>query len=251
MADYIPVLTFHALDTQNSVISFSPRLFARSMERLWRNGYRSVRLCEAAGLVSDRKPFPDKSFVLTFDDGYRSVYDEAFPVLRKYGYTATVFLITGGAESYTPQDRLAPYGGRETLSWGEIKEMSKDGIDFGAHTLTHPDLSSIDASRIEYEMRESKEIIENNLGAPVLSFAYPYGKYNARSMEAAGRYFKCACSDELGLLTNGSSLYAVERVDAYYLRQESLFGLMLTKSFPLYLFLRNIPRTIARRLGGR
>jgi peptidoglycan/xylan/chitin deacetylase (PgdA/CDA1 family) len=251
MADYIPVLTFHAIEDGPSVVSYGPDLFGRFMEKLHRSGYRTVRLSDAAGLVRERKPFPEKSFVLTFDDGYRSVYDGAFPVLRKYRMTATVFLTVGDTENRGPQDRLPTLGGRRMLSWGEIIEMKDAGIDFGAHTVTHPDLTAIDAARMEYEIRGSKEIIENNLGEPVLSFAYPYGLYDERCVDIAGRNFAFACSDDLGLLTRSSALYALERVDAYYLRQERLFGLMLTKSFPLYVFLRNIPRTIVRRLGGR
>ena len=251
MADYIPVLTFHAIESGPSVISFGPLLFGRSMEKLHRNGYATVSLSDAARLVRERKPFPERSFVLTFDDGYRSVYDEAFPVLGKYRMTATVFLTAGDTENRGPHDRLTPLGGRQMLSWGEIREMRDAGIDFGAHTITHPDLTAIDAARMEHEIRGSKEIIENNLGAPVLSFAYPYGLYDERCVEIAGRNFECACSDELGLLTEASALYALRRVDAFYLRSEKLFGLMLTKSFPLYVFLRNIPRTIARKAGVR
>ena len=251
MADYIPVLTFHSIDNSPSVISFSPELFGLSMEKLHRNGYNAVGLSDAARLARDRLPFPGKSFVLTFDDGYRSVYDEALPVLRKYEMTATVFITVGDSKKYGPEDRLPPLGGRQMLSWGEIREMKEAGIDIGAHTITHPDLTSLDDNAMDYEIRVSKEIIEKSIGAPLSSFAYPYGKYDRRSLEAAGRYFECACSDNLGLFTNASALYAIERVDAYYLRSGNLFGLMLTNLFPFYIFLRNIPRTIARRLGVR
>lgn len=251
MADYLPVLTFHRIDDSLSVISFRPELFRRSIEKLHRNGYRSVRLSEAAELIRERKPFPEKSFVITFDDGCRSVYDEAFPVLNKYAITATVFLTVGDSKKSGPDDRLPPLGGSEMLSWGEIRKMADAGIDFGAHTVTHPDLTAIERAAIEYEIIVSREIIEDNLGVPVLSFAYPYGRYDERIIEIAGHNFACACSDKLGLLTAKSRLYALERVDAYYLRGERLFDLMLTKSFPLYILLRNIPRTIRRRFGGR
>ncbi|KAB2832538.1 MAG: polysaccharide deacetylase family protein, partial [Candidatus Dadabacteria bacterium] len=218
MADYIPVLTFHAIEDSPSVISFSPELFGRFMEKLHRNGYGTLRLTDAAGLVRGRKPLPEKSFVLTFDDGYESVYSEAFPVLRKYGMTATVFLAVGDTENREASDRLTPLGGRRMLSWGEIREMKDAGIDFGAHTVTHPDLTAIDTAAVEREITGSKEIIENNLGEPVLSFAYPYGLYDERCIEIAGRSFACACSDDLGLLTASNAPYALRRGDAYYLR---------------------------------
>ncbi|MEW6144361.1 MAG: polysaccharide deacetylase family protein [Thermodesulfobacteriota bacterium] len=251
MADYVPILTFHAIEDSRSVISFRPELFGRFMGKLHRNGYGTLRLSDAAGLVREGKPLPEKSFVITFDDGYRSVYDEAFPVLNKYSMTATVFLTTGGSARAGADERLRPLNGREMLSWGEIREMKDAGIDFGAHTISHPDLTKIETSEIENEMTGSKKIIENKLGASVSSFAYPYGKYDARSLEIARGNFECACSDELGLMTMESGLYALERVDSYYLRRETLFGLMMTKSFPLYVFLRNIPRAMNRSLRRR
>jgi peptidoglycan/xylan/chitin deacetylase (PgdA/CDA1 family) len=251
IAGSIPVLTFHGIDELGSVISFGPELFGRFMERLYRNGFRTIGLDEAAEQVRRRRHFPEKSFVITFDDGYRSVYGEAFPVLNKYSMTATVFLTTGGSGRAGADERLTPLNGREMLSWGEIREMRGAGIDFGAHTISHPDLTKIETSEIEKEMAGSKRIIEDRLGASVSSFAYPYGRYDGRSLEIARRYFGCACSDELGLITSDSGLYALERVDAYYLRGETLFGLMMTKSFPLYIILRKIPRMLRRRIVGR
>lgn len=250
MAGYIPVLTFHGIDDGRGPTSFSPALFRRAVEMLHGNGYGTMSLTDAAGLVRRSAPLPDRSFVITFDDGLRSVYDEALPILRKHSYTATVFLTTGNADSPGSRLRLPPLGARNMLSWDEIREMKQAGFDFGAHSVTHPDLTALDTPGVEYEMKTSKEIIEAKLGAPVLAFAYPYGRYDARSVGIAERHFVCACSDRLGLLTAGSPLYALERVDACYLRGEKLLGLMMRKSFPVYLLLRNIPRALRRRLGG-
>ena len=194
-------------------------------------------------------PCQEKTFVLTFDDGYRSVYSEAFPVMKRHGMSATVFLTVGDPPG--PGGRIPPLNGSEMLSWAEVTEMREAGIRFGAHTLTHPDLTRLGTEKIEYEIVKSKEIIEGVLGEPVRSFAYPYGRYDERSMGIAGRFFDCACSDELGLLTLESNRYALGRVDAYYLKDERLSGLMLSGLFPYYVRLRNVPRKILRRLGGR
>ena len=95
MADSLPVLTFHALDDRSSVISFSPQVFRRGMGRLHENGYQTLSLLEAVDYLHRGASFPDRSFVITFDDGYQTVYDEAFPVLQRYAMTATVFLSVG------------------------------------------------------------------------------------------------------------------------------------------------------------
>jgi peptidoglycan/xylan/chitin deacetylase (PgdA/CDA1 family) len=136
------------------------------------------------------------------------------------------------------------------LSWTEIREMQRWGIVFGAHTLTHPDLTHLPFEQIKAEVCGSKQIIEDTLGAPVQSFAYPFGRYDRRSHAIAQQHFACACSDKLGLMTAGSDPYALERVDAYYLRTSQLFEVMTTRLFPWYVRARKIPRALRRAVRG-
>jgi peptidoglycan/xylan/chitin deacetylase (PgdA/CDA1 family) len=246
----LPVLTFHVLDDLGTVISVSPGVFRRGMARLHEGGYRTLSLLEVADCLRRGAPFPDHSFVITFDDGYRSVYDEAFPVLQHYGLSATVFLTVGEKAAAGPSGRLPSLNGRAMLAWREIREMQRWGIAFGAHTLTHPDLTRLPFDRVEAEVRGSQAIIEDALGAPVACFAYPYGRHDRQSREIVRQRFACACTDRLGLVTACSDPYALERVDAYYLRTEWLFGLMLTRLFPWYIRGRGIPRRLRRAVSG-
>ena len=137
------------------------------------------------------------------------------------------------------------------LAWSEIEEMRQCGIDFGAHTLTHPDLTRLSRSQIRMEVYDSKAIIEDRLGIPVTAFAYPYGRCHQRSYEIVSQCFDCACTDSLGLVRAGSDPFALERVDAYYLRKNGLFHTMTSRLFPLYIRARNIPRSIRRALYKR
>ncbi len=251
MSTSIPVLTFHRIEDLSSVISFPPALFGRFMEKLARNGYRTVSLTDAVENLYSGASLPEKTFVLTFDDGYRTVYSEAFPVMKRYGLSATVFLTVGKSGNPGPGGRMPPLNGCEMLSREEILEMREAGISFGAHTLSHPDLSRLGTEAAEYEIVKSKEIVEGILDEPVRSFAYPYGRYDKTSMEIASRHFDCACSDELGLANPRSERYALERVDAFYLKSDKLTGLMLSGLFPYYVRFRNVPRRILRRLSGR
>lgn len=163
--------------------------------------------------------------------------------------SATVFLTVGEALT-SGSTRLPAQNGRDMLSWDEIREMHASGlISFGAHTLTHPDLTSLPAGRVEAEVRDSKTIIEDALSAPVVCFAYPCGRYDKRSREIASRYFECACSDRLGLITATSDPFALERVDAYYLRTDRLFDVLLSNSFSSYIWARSVPRRIKRALS--
>ena len=250
MTGFIPVLTFHSIDDGRAPTSFGPALFARGMETLALGGYRTISLAEAASLAAAKRPFPERSFVVTFDDGYKNVSESASPALAHHSFTATVFLTTGGGERTGDGDRLPALFGGEMLSWGEIRIMNDAGIDFGAHTMTHPDLTRISHEDAAREIVSSRDVIARAIGAPVTTFAYPYGRYDAAGLEIAAREFKCACSDELGLFTASSDLHAIPRVDAFYLRGERLFRLVGSPKLPLYILLRGIPRTLRRRLAG-
>ena len=250
-AGSLPVLTFHALDEGTSAISFSPRVFRRGMARLHENGYQTLSLLAAVDHLRRGVPFTARSFAITFDDGYRTVYEEAFPVLQRYGMSATVFLTVGEHKAVKPDDRLPSLEGCAMLAWKEIREMQRSRIDFGAHTRTHPDLTRLPPDQVEAEICDSKAMIEDALDAEVTCFAYPYGRYDRRSREIARQHFACACSDKLGLLTAHSDLYTLERVDAHYMRTDRSFDRMLTRFFPLYIKTRSIPRRVRRAVLPR
>ena len=166
--------------------------------------------------------------------------------MQNYGMSATIFLTVGEKGTQKAEERLPSLEGRSMLKWYEIREMKRWGIEFGAHTLTHPDLTRLSQDRMETEICDSKKIIEDILNTPISYFAYPYGRYNDNVRELVQQHFACASSDKLGFITPNSEIYALERVDAYFLRTEKLFNLMLTKWFPWYIWARRIPRWIRR-----
>jgi peptidoglycan/xylan/chitin deacetylase (PgdA/CDA1 family) len=246
MAAWLPILTFHSIDDKRSVISVRPKVFQNGMARLYESGYQTLTLLETVSCLRSHAPFPDRSLAVTFDDGFQSVYKEAFPVLQDYGMSATVFLTVGERAWAKPAARLPSRESRPMLSWAEIHEMHKKGITFGAHTLTHPDLTRLSPERIETEVGISKAVIEDVLGAPVSCFAYPYGRFDQYSREIVRKHFACACSDKLALITEDSDPYALERVDAFYLKNNRLFDLIPTDLFPWYVKALSIPRRLRR-----
>ena len=248
MAIWLPILTFHDIDERPSVISVSPDAFQFSMRRLTEEGYKTISLSRIVECIRKAEPFPDRAVSITFDDGYRSVYERAFPVLREYGMTATVFLTIGDRKNLGLQERLPTFGGREMMRWPEIREMEREGIDFGAHTRTHQDLTRLPLDRVHAEVYDSKSMIENTLGCAVTAFAYPFGYHNRRVREIIQAYYACACSTRLGMATRRSDPLALERVDMYYFRTERLFRIMLTRRFLSYVRLRNIPRQVRSSL---
>jgi peptidoglycan/xylan/chitin deacetylase (PgdA/CDA1 family) len=248
MAASLPVITFHAIDDASSVISCPPRAFRSGMAALHDTGHRALSVLEALDCLNGSRPFPDRAFAITFDDGFESVYTQAFPILQEYGWSATVFLTVGAHGNRTGAERLPSLDGRAMLSWDQIREMHRWGIAFGAHTLTHPDLTLLPSTRVEAEVRDSKAIVEDALGIAVAAFAYPFGRFDRRCRDIVRRHFACACADTLGLLRPHSDIYAMERVDAYYLRSERLFAIMPTRWFPLYVRSRAVPRRVRRSI---
>jgi len=251
MQSRLTILTFHHLDDSRSPLCFPPSVFRAGLQHLRDSGYRTIPLREAADLVRAGQGFPDRSFVLTFDDGFRSAHDVALPVLAELGMTATVFLSTGSDSPASGRARLPSIDAREMLSWDEIRRMCEEVFDPAVHTMTHPDLSRLGDDQVRAEITGAKCIVDRELSRTTDLFAYPFGRYNRAVRAGVAERFTAACSVQLGQVTRNSDPYALQRVDAYYLRTARLFGLMLSKAFGPYLAARRIPRRIRQVLGRR
>lgn len=170
----VPILMYHSISDNLFAkshpyyqINTSPRIFARQMRWLKRAGYRTLDLTEMLAALEAGKDL-SKTVVITFDDGYRDFYTDGLPVMKQCGFTATIFLATDRI-----QDTPARIEGADYLTWPEVRELHAEGVRFGSHTVTHPDLRSLDPEQIDYELGYSKETIEQKLGIPVESFSYP------------------------------------------------------------------------------
>ena len=241
----LPILTYHSLDSSGSVISTAPSRFRSQMAWLHRKGFQTLSLAEAARLVRAGQPFRERTCVVTFDDGYETVYRDAFPILQEFGYTATVFLITDycGKRNCWP-GHVSPVGEQSLLSWTQVEEMARHRIEFGSHTVTHPDLAGLTRHEAEREMRESKQAIQERLGRPVEVFAYPYGKYAPWTVDLAREHFTGACSTILGKTTSEADPALLPRVDMYYLSSQRLMESLDTRGMDWYLGVRRAMRAV-------
>jgi peptidoglycan/xylan/chitin deacetylase (PgdA/CDA1 family) len=172
----IPILMYHSIaDESESEVhpyyrtSTSPEIFSAQMQYLHENGYRTCSPSEVMSFLQQGSSRGMKPVAITFDDGYLDFYSNAFPVLSRYDFTATIYLPTAYVGD-TPQR----FKGRECLTWAQVNELIRFGISFGSHTVTHPQLHTLKADAIEKEIVESKQTIEDRTGQAVDSFAYPY-----------------------------------------------------------------------------
>lgn len=244
----VAILTYHSLDDSGAVLSTPPRLFAAQMQSLHERGIQVIPL-SAVGQALQAQAGSQLLLALTFDDGFRNVYEYGLPILQQYGFPATVFLVTDycGALNAWPGQSPAVER-RPLLGWAEVRAMSAAGIAFGSHTRTHPDLSSMTQQGIESELLGSKQAIEDAIGRPVDAFAYPYGVTNQRVRRLAQTHFALACSTTLGYVRLHSDPFALERIDMYYLRRPQLFRRLFSPELNAYLSVRKIGRALRSSL---
>lgn len=136
------------------------------------NGYQVVLIDELLKYFDIGQPLPSKAVALTFDDGWREHYSNAFPILKKYGVKATFFVPTGWV------------GKPEIMSWDEMRQMSEAGMVFGSHSVSHPYLDKLSDENLKKEVEDSKKLLEEKLGKQVDYIAYPAGMYNDKVIEA-------------------------------------------------------------------
>lgn len=239
----VPVLTYHSIDESGSVISTAPDVFRRQMKSLKDSGFTAISLAELASVLADGGEVPPKTVSLTFDDGFHNFYTSAYPVLRECGFSATVFLVSdrcGKFNDWEDDHGLLP--GSRLLSWKEVGELAENGIEIGSHSRTHPDLSRMSAADAMREIVDSKTEIENHIGRPVTTFAYPYGRYNAGVRKSAEEHYAAACSTNLGKVHLGSDLHSLERIDAFYLSNQIIYESLESALFDQYLHIRQALR---------
>ena len=170
----IPILMYHAVREGSSdrrpyyETNVSPHVFASQIRQLRNEGFRAVSLEEALQALGDGN-CGKKLVVITFDDGYRDFYENAFPILSECQFTATVFLMTAFVD-----DRAGTFKGKQCLTWQQVRELHAQGISFGSHTVTHPQLKLLEMDRVEEELASSKKMVEDQLGIAIRSFSYPY-----------------------------------------------------------------------------
>ena len=206
---------YHSLDASGSVISIAPDVFRSHMAILKTSGAPVVPLSEAA-----RTP---GAFSITFDDGFCNFADTAVPVLRSYGFSATVFVVSGYCGKFNDWQPQPGIVRQPLMSWHQLRDLPGQGIEIGAHTVNHPNLAHMPAGQAMAELRGSRDRISDLLGLPVHSFAYPYGQSNAMLRDLAREYYRMACGTNMAPVKLESDLFDLPRIDAYYLRRPSVF----------------------------
>lgn len=211
---YLPILSYYRIGPLRSdrAPTVSAQTFERHLQWLTAWRVRVLSLGAVVRLVERRWPLPRRSVVLTIDDGYAETHEIAWPLLKRYGFSAAVFVIPSriGQPGFT--------------TWEQVADMAREGVLIGSHTMHHAYLPLVSAERLVEEIVEAKRMIEASIGRPVHYLSYPLGGFGA-TIQAAARQagFRGACTTNRAWFRRGMDLFALRRIkmterDAHLLR---------------------------------
>lgn len=206
----VVVLYYHSVDTDSPEISINPCLFEKEMAFI-ADKCVPVSLGAVEAFINSQTKLKDLSVAVTFDDGFKDNYTVAFPILKKYGVPATIFVTTDFVGKSVKYDE----GEKPALSWVEIKELVSSGlIEIGSHTNSHPsDLRMLSNNDLKKEIGESKAILEQKLSKQVRYFSYPKGRMNDMTREIVREVgYSLGFSTHWAFTGEGVKRFAVPRV---------------------------------------
>lgn len=199
----IPVLMYHSIDYEKgNELRVPKEKFRQQMSLLKEKGYTTLTLNELHEFFANDKPIPEKSVVITFDDGYVDNYYNAYPILKEFHFNAVVFVITNNI------DKVKNY-----LNSDQIIELNNNGIEIESHTVNHEKLSTLDYDKQFETLKNSKEFLENLLNKNIDYIAYPYGDWNENTLMAVrNANYKMAFSTSGTWSDKSDGIYTLDRV---------------------------------------
>jgi peptidoglycan/xylan/chitin deacetylase (PgdA/CDA1 family) len=233
------ILTYHAVERGPAPLCVEPELFREHLDVLADAGATTLTVSELAGGLRAGR-LPERAVAITFDDGFRSVAENAAPLLAERGQRATVYAVAGslGRENDWPtQHEDAPR--RPLLSAEQLTELADAGVEVGSHGVEHAPMAHVDEAGARDEVVRSKELLEDLLSRAVTTYAYPYGASPLPHAERLVRdTYEAACGTRLATVTASADPYDLPRVDSHYVRRPELLRRALEGSLRGYLFVR-------------
>ncbi|GAC1389434.1 MAG: polysaccharide deacetylase family protein [Ktedonobacteraceae bacterium] len=253
----VPILMYHSISHSTNrkfkQFTISPSLFAEHMAYLYQHAYTPITVTQFVNALSQgNSALPERTVVLTFDDGFADFFTEALPVFKQYGFVATLYVVTAcinGTSCWLKREGEAT---RPMLTWDQLTEISAYGIECGAHSQHHAQLDILSHSAAQDEIVQSKRLLEQHLGREVSSFAYPYGYHTTtlrQQIREAGYTSACVVKHKLG--SEKSDPFALARLTVRADTSVDALASLLTKPSPslvsiMYTFVRALAWQLAR-----
>jgi peptidoglycan/xylan/chitin deacetylase (PgdA/CDA1 family) len=207
---HVPILMYHHIedpppgaDAIRRDLSVGPEAFEAQLHYLKQAGYESISLNELALHLTVGKPLPPKPIIFTFDDGYADAYTNAFPLLQRFGFEGTFFVVSEPVDAGDP----------DFVSWAEVEEMHAAGMRFEPHSYNHPDMRNRGFDFVVFQILAPKEAIEARTGEPCRFFAYPAGRYDQFVIDVLrSADFWGAVLTEQGATHGSDALFTLRRI---------------------------------------
>ena len=214
----IPILMYHSIadppEERAWAWSMSPSRFAEHLTYLHLSGYQGLTISQ---LTDDMRhspgSLPERVVAITFDDGYADFMENALPLLNQFGFPATLYVTTGYAGQTSRWLEGEGEGERPMMTWEQVREAAQQGIEIGAHSVHHPELDILHPKLAYLEIAGSKAALEQQLGQPVNTFAYPHGYHSPITRALVIKAgFSSACAVKNGLSSLEDDIYALARI---------------------------------------
>lgn len=202
----VMVINYHKVENKHHSLSVELNDFEKHMAWLHEYGYHSITPEQLYAFLTEGAELPDNPVLITFDDGYVDNYANAYPIMRKYGFVGTIFVVT------TFLDKYPGY-----LKWAQAKELLDAGWNIESHTATHISMTESSDEKIKSELEKARGDIREKLGKEADFVAYPTGTYNlhiAQMVKDAG--YKAAFTIKYDNVSRNSNVYALERVPIFH-----------------------------------
>jgi len=190
----------------------TPRMFRFQMWHLKTAGFRVLSIQDLVAAVESGDTRHNMA-AITFDDGYMDFYKNAYPVLRQYEYPSTIYVVSGLVGKVNSWDLRNESCSKPLMDWNTIREISKNGVQIGSHTVTHPELTHIPSDELNKEIAGSKNELEEHLNQPTDAFCYPGGDHNEQAKEAVKKAgYRHAVTTQRGHVEKGYDPFALRRI---------------------------------------
>ena len=235
----IPILLYHSVDNDKSNLSLSVHEFEKQIIFLKNRNFKTVNLDQIYNENHEKK------VVITFDDGYKDLLTNVLPILKRYNFTATCFLVSNLLGKKNIWDiNKENYIEKNLMNVVDIRNWVNNGMFIGSHTHNHLDLTQLNKKDLKNELIKSKNFLEDSIGVKINNFSYPYGKVNKVAYDKTREIFKNAVTTNRGRFeTTKHNNFLIPRIDMgkrlpffkIFLKLETLYEDIKFKKNELYL----------------
>ena len=239
---------YHSVSDADGPTSIPVHVFSEQIAALAAADYHISTLEEISKWHAGKLELPERTAVITFDDGFLDFRDNAWPILEKHGFSAIVFLPTdhiGGAEKWDGANAPA----RPLMDWDDVRALAKSGARFGSHTLNHARLPMISPDELDRELRDSKARLSQELGEENRIFAPPYGATSAAVRQKIADYYDIAVGTGFARADRSSDRYDIPRIEMHYFRNAGVWRRYLEGRAEFYFHARRFARSMRNAIG--